>query len=122
MTITRTAIRACIGISGAPLAATMPAKKAAKKVSKKVAAKKAPAKKKTAAKKVAKATVKKKTAKKSVKKKTAATAPIKPSSLKLTSEEEIRYAAYLNSCARIAAGYGPDAIGDWLAAERALKG
>ena len=98
----------------------MPAKKAAKKVSKKTAAKKAPvakkvAKKATKAVKAAKAAPAKKAAKTATKKSAATALP------KLTSEEEIRYAAYLNSCARIAAGHAPDAIADWLTAERALK-
>ena len=106
------------------MAAAMPAKKAAKKATKKVAAKKAPAKKapaakkavaKKAAKKAAKTAPAKKAAKKVAKK--ASIAAVTPTSI-----EQIRYAAYLNSCARIAAGHPPDAIADWVGAERALQG
>ncbi|MFC7337622.1 hypothetical protein ACFQY0_10575 [Haloferula chungangensis] len=65
-----------------------------------------------------KTTAKKATTKVAAKKVAKKSTPAK--ALKPTSIEEIRYAAYLNSCARIAAGHPPDELGDWLAAERAL--
>ena len=108
-----------------PCPLAMSAKKATKKQSKKAstkktAAKKAPAQKKSATKKRVK-----KVAKKNAKKVAAHRAPKKKlndkSLSKPCSEEEIRHAAYLNSCARIAAGHPPDETADWLAAERALR-